>query len=143
MIANVDHSRIASIIGVSQQVFERLFYEEIENALILADAEVLNSIYIAATDPIKPNPQCQKLWIELQAKRKEKENYFTLSGSNYSIDVGNLDIFESQSNEIIVYKNILIMEKFIDELDTNFVFIHSNNNSIKEETKFNVANIYN
>lgn len=74
LIANVDHSKIASIIGVSQQVFERLFYEEIENALILADAEVLNSIYIGATDPIKPNPQCQKLWIELQAKRKEKED---------------------------------------------------------------------
>lgn len=74
LIANVDHSKIASIIGVSQQVFERLFHEEIENALILADAEVLNSIYIAATDTIKPNPQCQKLWIELQAKRKEKED---------------------------------------------------------------------
>lgn len=74
LIANVEHSKIASIIGVSKQVFERLFYEEIENALILADAEVLNSIYIGATDPIKPNPQCQKLWIELQAKRKEKED---------------------------------------------------------------------
>lgn len=74
LIANVEHSKIASIIGVSQQVFERLFYEEIENALILADAEVLNSIYIAATDPIKPNPQCQKLWIELQAKRKERKD---------------------------------------------------------------------
>ena len=74
MIANVDHSKIASIIGVSEQVFERLFYEEIENALILADAEVLNSIYIAATDTIKPNPQCQKLWLEIQAKRKEKED---------------------------------------------------------------------
>ena len=74
LIANIDHSKIASIIGVSEQVLERLFYEEIENALILADAEVLNSIYIAATDTIKPNPQCQKLWIELQAKRKEKEN---------------------------------------------------------------------
>ncbi|MFY4844627.1 hypothetical protein ACOTVP_08820 [Aliarcobacter butzleri] len=74
LIANVEHSRIASIIGVSEQVFERLFYEEIENALILADAEVLNSIYVAATDIIKPNPQCQKLWIELQAKRKEKED---------------------------------------------------------------------
>lgn len=74
LIANVEHSKIASIIGVSQQVLERLFYEEIENALILADAEVLNSIYIGATDPIKPNPQCQKLWIELQAKRKEKED---------------------------------------------------------------------
>ena len=74
LIANVEHSKIASIIGVSQQVFERLFHEEIENALILADAEVLNSIYVAATDPIKPNPQCQKLWIELQAKRKEKED---------------------------------------------------------------------
>ena len=80
--------------------------------------------------------------ISSNLKELLKENYFTLSGSNYSIDVGNLDIFESQSNEIIVYKNILIMEKFIDELDTNFVFIHSNNNSIKEETKFNVANIY-
>lgn len=74
LIANVEHSKIASIIGVSQQVFERLFYEEIENALILADAEVLNSIYIGATDPIKPNPQCQKLWLEIQAKRKEKED---------------------------------------------------------------------
>lgn len=74
LIANVDHSKIANIIGVSEQVFKRLFYEEIENALILADAEVLNSIYIGATDPIKPNPQCQKLWIELQAKRKEKED---------------------------------------------------------------------
>lgn len=74
LIANVDHSKIARIIGVSQQVFERLFYEEIENALILADAEVLNSIYIAATDTIKPNPQCQKLWLEIQAKRKEKED---------------------------------------------------------------------
>lgn len=74
LIANVEHSKIASIIGVSQQVFERLFYEEIENALILADAEVLNSIYIAATDTIKPNPQCQKLWIELQAKRKEQKD---------------------------------------------------------------------
>lgn len=74
LIANVDHSKIASIIGVSEQVLERLFYEEIENALILADAEVLNSIYIAATDPIKPNPQCQKLWIELQAKRKEQKD---------------------------------------------------------------------
>lgn len=74
LIANVEHSKIANIIGVSQQVFERLFYEEIENALILADAEVLNSIYIAATDPIKPNPQCQKLWIELQAKRKEQKD---------------------------------------------------------------------
>lgn len=74
LIANVEHSKIASIIGVSEQVFERLFYEEIENALILADAEVLNSIYIAATDTIKPNPQCQKLWIELQTKRKEKED---------------------------------------------------------------------
>lgn len=74
LIANVDHSKIASIIGVSEQVFERLFYEEIENALILADAEVLNSIYIAATDTIKPNPQCQKLWLEIQARRKEKED---------------------------------------------------------------------
>lgn len=74
LIANVEHSKIASIIGVSQQVFERLFYEEIENALILADAEVLNSIYVAATDIIKPNPQCQKLWLEIQAKRKEKED---------------------------------------------------------------------
>lgn len=74
LIANVDHSKIASIIGVSEQVLERLFYEEIENALILADAEVLNSIYIAATDTIKPNPQCQKLWLEIQAKRKEKED---------------------------------------------------------------------
>lgn len=74
LIANVDHSKIASIIGVSKQVFERLFYEEIENALILADAEVLNSIYVAATDTIKPNPQCQKLWLEIQAKRKEKED---------------------------------------------------------------------
>lgn len=74
LIANVEHSKIASIIGVSEQVFERLFYEEIENALIIADAEVLNSIYIAATDPIKPNPQCQKLWIELQAKRKEQKD---------------------------------------------------------------------
>lgn len=74
LIANVDHSKIASIIGVSEQVFERLFYEEIENALILADAEVLNSIYIAATDPIKPNPQCQKLWLEIQAKRKEQKD---------------------------------------------------------------------
>lgn len=74
LIANVEHSKIANIIGVSQQVFERLFYEEIENALILADAEVLNSIYIAATDTIKPNPQCQKLWLEIQAKRKEKED---------------------------------------------------------------------
>lgn len=74
LIANVEHSKIARIIGVSQQVFERLFYEEIENALILADAEVLNSIYIAATDTIKPNPQCQKLWLEIQAKRKEKED---------------------------------------------------------------------
>ena len=74
LIANVDHSKIASIIGVSQQVFERLFYEEIENALILADAEVLNSIYVAATDTIKPNPQCQTLWLEIQAKRKEKED---------------------------------------------------------------------
>lgn len=74
LIANVDHSKIANIIGVSEQVFERLFYEEIENALILADAEVLNSIYIGATDTIKPNPQCQKLWIELQAKRKEQKD---------------------------------------------------------------------
>ena len=74
LIANVDHSKIASIIGVSEQVFERLFYEEIENALILADAEVLNSIYIAATDIIKPNPQCQKLWLEIQAKRKEQKD---------------------------------------------------------------------
>lgn len=74
LIANVEHSKIASIIGVSEQVLERLFYEEIENALILADAEVLNSIYIAATDPIKPNPQCQKLWLELQAKRKEQKD---------------------------------------------------------------------
>ena len=74
LIANVEHSKIAKIIGVSEQVLERLFYEEIENALILADAEVLNSIYIAATDPIKPNPQCQKLWIELQAKRKEQKD---------------------------------------------------------------------
>lgn len=74
LIANVDHSKIANIIGVSQQVFERLFYEEIENALILADAEVLNSIYIAATDTIKPNPQCQKLWLEIQAKRKEQKD---------------------------------------------------------------------
>lgn len=74
LIANVEHSKIARIIGVSQQVFERLFYEEIENALILADAEVLNSIYIAATDTIKPNPQCQKLWLEIQAKRKEQKD---------------------------------------------------------------------
>lgn len=74
LIANTKHSKIARIIGVSQQVFERLFYEEIENALILADAEVLNSIYIAATDTIKPNPQCQKLWLEIQAKRKEQKD---------------------------------------------------------------------
>lgn len=74
LIANVDHSKIANIIGVSEQVFERLFYEEIENTLILADAEVLNSIYVAATDIIKPNPQCQKLWLELQAKRKEQKD---------------------------------------------------------------------
>ena len=74
LIANVEYSKIARIIGISEKVFNDLFYEEIENALIIADAEVLNSIYVAATDPIKPNPQCQKLWIELQAKRKEKED---------------------------------------------------------------------
>ena len=74
LIANIEHSKIARIIGISEKVFNDLFYEEIENALIIADAEVLNSIYIAATDPIKPNPQCQKLWIELQAKRKEQKD---------------------------------------------------------------------
>lgn len=74
LIANVEHSKIARIIGVSQQVFERLFYEEIENALILADAEVINAIRLAATDLIKPNAQAQKLWLEIQAKRKEKED---------------------------------------------------------------------
>lgn len=86
LIANVEHSKIASIIGVSEQVFKRLFYEEIENALILADAEVLNSIYIAATDIIKPNPQCQKLWIELQAKRKEKEDKTVVEVNPFSFE---------------------------------------------------------
>lgn len=86
LIANVEHSKIASIIGVSEQVFERLFYEEIENALILADAEVLNSIYIAATDTIKPNPQCQKLWIELQAKRKEQKDKEIVESNPFSFE---------------------------------------------------------
>lgn len=86
LIANVEHSKISSIIGVSQQVFERLFYEEIENALILADAEVLNSIYIAATDPIKPNPQCQKLWLELQAKRKEQKDKEIVESNPFSFE---------------------------------------------------------
>lgn len=86
LIANVEHSKIARIIGISEKVFNNLFYEEIENALIIADAEVLNSIYVAATDPIKPNPQCQKLWIELQAKRKEKEDKEVVEANPFSFE---------------------------------------------------------
>ena len=86
LIANVEHSKIARTIGISEKVFNDLFYEEIENALIIADAEVINSIYVAATDPIKPNPQCQKLWIELQAKRKEKEDKEVVEANPFSFE---------------------------------------------------------
>jgi hypothetical protein len=86
LIANVEHSKIARIIGISEKVFNYLFYVEIENALFIADAEVLNSIYIAATDPIKPNPQCQKLWIELQAKRKEQKDKEVVEVNPFSFE---------------------------------------------------------
>ena len=86
LVAQVEHSKIARIIGISEKVFNDLFYEEIENALIIADAEVLNSIYVAATDPIKPNPQCQKLWIELQAKRKEQKDKEVVEANPFSFE---------------------------------------------------------
>lgn len=86
LVAQVEHSKIARIIGISEKVFNDLFYEEIENALIIADAEVLNSIYVAATDPIKPNPQCQKLWIELQTRRKEQKDKEVVEVNPFSFE---------------------------------------------------------
>jgi cellobiose-specific phosphotransferase system component IIB len=86
LIAEVPHSAIAKIIGVTEQVFERTFSHEIENSLIIANAEVLNAIHLAATNAFKPNPQAQKLWLEIQDKKKAKEDEEVVEVNPYAVE---------------------------------------------------------
>lgn len=66
LLANIEYEVIARAIGVSLRVFESTFQSEIETTLANANAKVVASIFASATDPYKPNPTAQKLWVELQ-----------------------------------------------------------------------------
>lgn len=73
LFAGKENKEIAEVLGMSLRAFENKYEEEVKTMLAVADAQVAHSVFKMATDKHKPSVQAQKLWFEIQEKRKKGE----------------------------------------------------------------------